>query len=493
MALQTPSLCLNDPVLRQGAVLTDALGLPLAATGNVVVVFRMRLAEGDVALRCLTRKASFEVLERRYRALIQHLEQVDAPAFVPCTYRPDEILVAGARYPVVEMPWTPGLQLHRYIEQHLHEPDALQALVDRWRVVMRQLGEAGLAHGDLSDGNVLVDEQGQIHLVDHDAAFVPALTDDPPQEVGKPDYQHPDRLDPESRNYGYYAANLDAFAALTVYLSLRAIAEDADRWRCYHTGENLIFEQADFKNPGNTPIWLDLGNSQSDEVKQLVEILESFCRASVADLPTLEDALRGRLPRRRESRPRPRAIALAEDKAPVPPPETPPAVTALDEPETRSDLTALLRKLYLSRIAAVILFALVLLLAWRGQARSSARTLSLSGPSEAIVGDLLPEDLPGFYTGYATSLDGVREPMALTIDTLYTYPGSAEVRFSYSVNWKSHHVGGVGSYNRGTGHIDLESHYLLYVARTTADEVVLASLLHREQRPLVMVNKRRTP
>jgi hypothetical protein len=54
-------------------------------------------------------------------------------------------------------------------------------------------------------------------------------------------------------------------------------------------------------------------------------------------------------------------------------------------------------------------------------------------------------------------------------------------------------VGGVGSYNSGTGHVDLESHYLLYVARATADEVVLASLLHREQRPLVMVNKRTTP
>ncbi|MCH7660024.1 MAG: hypothetical protein IH933_05410 [Euryarchaeota archaeon] len=98
-----------------------------------------------------------------------------------------------------------------------------------------------------------------------------------------------------------------------------------------------------------------------------------------------------------------------------------------------------------------------------------------------------------FYTGYTTSLDGDREPMALIIDSLDAHPDSAEARFVYSVNWKAHHVDGTGHYNKATGYIDLESHYVLYIARATADEVVLASLSHREQRPLVVVNKRRTP
>ena len=49
-ALQTPALCFNDLALKQGTVLTDPLGLPLAATGNVVVVEteRRRLKRGLV-------------------------------------------------------------------------------------------------------------------------------------------------------------------------------------------------------------------------------------------------------------------------------------------------------------------------------------------------------------------------------------------------------------------------------------------------------------
>ncbi len=488
-ALQTPSLCFDDPILRQGTVLTDHLGHPLAATGNVVVVFRMRLAEGDVALRCFTRKASFETLARRYHALNRRLKQIDVPAFAPCTYRPDEILVAETRYPVVEMPWRPGLQLHRYVERHLHEPGVLHALADQWRILMNQLSTARIAHADLADGNVLVDERGRIHLIDYDAAFAPGLEDDPPQEVGKPNYQHPNRLLPDSPDYGYYAENVDAFAALAIYVSLRALADDADRWRCYHTGENLIFEQEDYQHPGYTPIWLDLRSSQSDEVKRLVKVLESFCRASVADLPNLEDAVKGRTLRRREGAPK--AASLAEDKAPVPlKRETNAPTEANDEPapEARRDLTAPLRTLYLPALVAVLVLALVLVVSRGGQADEPMHTVSLASPSAHVPA----EALPGFYTGYATSLDGDREPMALIIDSLDAHPDSAEARFVYSVNWKAHHVDGTGHYNKATGYVDLESHYVLYIARATADEVVLASLSHREQRPLVLVNKRRT-
>jgi len=465
----------------------------LAATGNVVVVFRLRLAEGDVALRCFTRKVSFEALARRYRVLNLHLEPATSPALTPCLYRSHEILVEGVRYPVVEMPWRPGLQLHRYVERHLHEPGVLHALADEWRILMAQLRAVRFAHGDLADGNVLVDERGQIHLIDYDAAFVPGLEDEPPSEIGKPNYQHPDRLNPDGPDYGYYAANVDAFAALVVYLSLRALADDAERWRRYHTGENLIFEQDDYQNPGYTPIWLDLRNSKNGEVKHLAEVLEGYCLGSVADLPNLEEVLQGQIPRRHTGKPR--EAPLAEGKAPVPPRETHALVEAADEPapKAQSELTALLRKFYLPALAVVAVLALVVWLSWGGQADETMRRASLSTPLEAIAGELPPGDLAGFYTGYATSADGAREPIALIIDSLKVYPDSAEAHFTYSINSKAHHAGGVGRYNKDTGHLDLDSHYALYVARATAREVVLASLSHRDQRPLVRVNKRRTP
>lgn len=494
MALQTPALCFAEHHLRQGRVFTDKLGLPRAATGNVVVVFRMRLAEGDVALRCFTREASVETMERRYHALSRRFERIDVPALTPCIYRRNEILVDKRRYPVVEMPWKPGLQLHRYIEQHLHEPEVLHALADQWRILMKDLSTARIAHGDLSDGNVLVDEHGQIHLVDFDAAFTPRLADAIPLEVGKPNYQHPGRLSPDSPDYGYYAENVDAFSALAIYVSLRALADDADRWRCYHTGENLIFEQQDYQNPGYTPIWLDLRSGRDDEVRQLVEVLEGFCRAPVADLPTLEEAVESRTPHRPDEAAK--AASLAEDKAPVPPEREEKTRSDTDDeltPEAHPDLTTTLRKLYVPALAAVMVFLVVVGVVYQqGQASRPVRYVSLASPAEAGETHVPPEALPGFYTGYATSLDGDREPMALTIDSLDAHPDSAEAHFVYSVNWKAHQVGGAGHYNEATGYVDLENHYVLYIARASDDEVVLASLSHRDHRPLVLVNKRRT-
>ena len=497
-ALQTPALCFNELSLKQGSVYTDTLGLPLAATGNVVVVFRMRLAEGDAALRCYTRKVDIKALEHRYKVLNLHRDPDALPALVPSIYRSDEVLVEGTRYPVVQMPWVPGLPLHRFVEANLFKPDVLKALAHQWRVLMSQLSVGEFAHGDLSDGNVLVDEQGTIRLIDYDSAYVPLLRNDPPDEVGKPNYQHPGRLDPDGPDYGYYAHNVDAFSALVIYLSLKALADDPERWRCYHTGENLIFDRVDFRNPGYTPIWLDLRNGQSDEVQRLVEVLEGYCRTSVADLPDLEETLKGVTPQRRARVKE--ALRMADDAAAV----TPPRRTSIrEEPEKTDAATSPAvnpiarlwshKRIYVGMGSVAALAMLLLVVLMRPSQERAPGPISLRQVSEVTSAYLPPEDLAGFYTGYATSLDGEREPMALIIDSLVVDSLEADkVHFVYSVNWKAHYIGGFGRYNIATGHVDLESHYELYVARANADEVVLASLSHRDQRPLVMINKRVT-
>lgn len=488
-ALQTPTLCFKDPALKQGDVHTNALGLPMAATGNVVVVFRMSLGRDDVALRCFTRKVQLDSLVRRYDALNRHLKKNRLSALVQTQYRPDELLIDEDWFPVIQMPWLQGLPLHRYIEQHLDEPGVLNKLADQWKTLMGKLAGAKFAHGDLSDGNVLVDADGRINLIDYDAAYVPELQAEPPSEVGKPNYQHPERLDLDAPGYGYYAANVDAFPALLIYLTLRALAEDASRWECYHTGENLIFTQDDFKNPGYTPIWLDLKNGESEEVKRLCDVFESFCLASVVSLPDLKDALRGKMPsrRRREVAEQPVADYAADTYEPYA------ADPVADEPVLVEAAPAVrTRTMYIVGGGALAVIAVLLVLLVRGLMNEPSGTINMSPSSEMTTAYLVPESLPGFYSGYATSLDGEREPMALTIDSLEVFSDIREAFFTYSVNWKSHQARGLGRYNMDTGHVDLENHYILYVARATDDEIVLSSLSHRDERPLVMVNKRLT-
>ncbi len=517
-ALQTPSLCFKDPALKQGTVLLDPLGLPKVATGNVVVVFRMDLDRGNSALRCYTRKVSREALSRRYNAINAFRQVAAIPALMPCLCRPDEILIDEVRYPAILMPWAPGLQLHRFIEGHLDQPVILNALADQWRTLMVQLHTAGFAHGDLSDGNVLVDKRGVLRLIDYDAAYVPALADLPPREVGKVHYQHPGRLDPEGPDYGYYGANVDVFSALVIYLTLRALAEDAGLWQRYHSGENLIFDKDDFRHSGYTPIWLDLRSGANDEIKYLTDKLERFCQTPVTNLPDLKKALGSETPQRdrRVTAPRPEVVlkeavqsetprparrvtaprpaAALKEKGPIPQEiskEERDAAGVLLAAEAASSSSLWRRVFFVATPIMLVAFVVLLILAVRGFKHEAPGSLSLSPPPGLLTAYVHPEDLPGFYTGYATSLDGDREPMALIIDSLVVDSTKTQAHFVYSVNWKAHHNGGQGHYNMDSGYIDLESHYVLYVARATLGEVELASLSHRDERPLVRINKRR--
>jgi serine/threonine protein kinase len=188
------------------------------------------------------------------------------------------------------MEWVAGKQLQDYVEDHLREPKVLGRLADRWRGVVSGLGRVHIAHGDLQHGNILVDSQGQIRLVDYDGFFIPPLQGHPPdEEVGHANYQHAERI-----RWGYYEENVDGFSALVIYLSLLALKADPGLWDpTFHSGDNLVFSARDFKKPGLTPLWSRLKKSPEAEVRRLTAELENFCRGPVSAVPHLEAVLHG--------------------------------------------------------------------------------------------------------------------------------------------------------------------------------------------------------
>ena len=497
-ALQVPALCFQDPALKCGTITTDALGLPLAATGNVVAVFRMHRDGRDVALRCYTRPADFAALERRYAALEGLAEHIHLPALAPSRFRREEMLVGGERYGLVEMDWVPAQHLHRFIAERLGQAGTLHGLADQWRILVARLQTIRLAHGDLSDGNVLVDDRGRFRLIDFDGIFLPALADVPSGELGKADYQHPERLDASAPGYGHYADNADAFAALVIYLSLRAVAEDPSRWHRYHTGENLIFEAEDFRQPGERPLWQDLDASRDAEVRRLAGVLAEFCQMPVAELPILEEALRRRPSGR--LRPAPQKPASAErpgsDLPPAPkwlavlqeqPAAEEPA--AMPVPPLEDDVPpSWWRRRRLASLSAAVVVALVIGVVWISGGR--VQHAQSASPPEPVR-HLAPAELVGFYTGYATNEEGAREPIALTLDAPRSGEAGAPVLFAYSINWKVYQTAGAGYYDQRTGRLTLDDHYELYVAAATDEEMILASTDHDGPEPLFQVRRRR--
>ena len=90
--------------------------------------------------------------------------------------------IDGHWFPVVKMDWAPGRPFNLVIEDHLHDPASLIDLSKRWADCVYALESSCLAHGDLQHGNVLVDADLRIRLVDLDDVWIPALDGPPPSQ-----------------------------------------------------------------------------------------------------------------------------------------------------------------------------------------------------------------------------------------------------------------------------------------------------------------------
>ena len=283
-AIQNPHHCFTDPELKKGKVNTNPLGLPIGVSGNFAVVYQLQSGRKVFAVRCFIRPVTDQ--QQRYEALSRYLQAIQLPHLVNFTYLPQGILVRGQWYPVVKMDWVSGQQLHQYVAGCLQRTHVLGRLAAQWRGVLAGLSGAHIAHGDLQHGNILVNGQGTIQLVDYDGFFLPTLRGSPPAEVGHINYQHPERI-----AQGYYEENADAFPGLVIYLSLLALQTDPGLWKDFHNGENLIFRADDFKRPGQTAVWRRLKQSADAEVRRLTAELERFCQGPVSAVPDMEVVL----------------------------------------------------------------------------------------------------------------------------------------------------------------------------------------------------------
>jgi hypothetical protein len=287
-ALQVPETAFADPDLQGATPRTNALGLPQPITGAFAAVFPMTTEGGTtVAAKCFLKEHPRQ--EARYEAVAAHLADVALDALVAFEYQPEGVRVRGTAYPLLKMEWVEGTPLNRFVEAHLDAPERLARLADAWADLMAQLEAHDLAHGDLQHGNVLVqagDDELRLRLVDYDTMYVPALDGETSAEVGHRNYQHPDRTDAD------FGPTLDRFSGLVIYTALRACAHRPDLWERYDTGENLLFRDADFYAPDESPLFdtLDALDGMSDAV----EALRTACYVEPTDVPSLADVRAGR-------------------------------------------------------------------------------------------------------------------------------------------------------------------------------------------------------
>jgi hypothetical protein len=191
-AIQTPDVSFFDPELRGGHSMVNAMGIPMPRSGNFADVYEFQGAGGTKwAIKCFTREMAG--LQERYHEISKYLPQARLPFSVDFTYLPRGIRIGQACYPVLKMQWVEGFLLNEFVRNNLEKRELPNDLGQLWLRMAKRLRAAGIAHGDLQHGNVILIPGKKarslaLKLIDYDGMYVPALANRKPGEVGHPAY-----------------------------------------------------------------------------------------------------------------------------------------------------------------------------------------------------------------------------------------------------------------------------------------------------------------
>lgn len=285
-ALQMPHLTLLDPQLAQGQVEVDSLGLPFGRTGAFAITFKVSAQRRDFAFRCFLQNRP--TIHERYDGISDFLGNRPLPYFVDYRYLDSGIRVNGNEFPCLQMSWANGVPLGVYVDKNHQDQGRMTALQQQIQGLALALEVAGVAHGDIQGGNLLIGSGGEIKLVDYDGMFVPSLKAFGALENGHPNFQHPMRAKVQP-----FDATLDRFSFALLHTVLGALIEDPSLWiRLKADPDKFLLGEADFANPYTSSGFLELEKlSRSGESARALQAVASSAFESV---PSFTDFLVGR-------------------------------------------------------------------------------------------------------------------------------------------------------------------------------------------------------
>lgn len=271
-ALQNTGVCFHDQELKTGRVELTSLGLPKAISGNFASVFSMTGASGKrYAVKCFTREVGGQ--NKRYEAIHEVLANLARPWQVGFEYITQGVLVDGRWHPILRMEWVEKSKtLIPWLEENLGQPGRILHVAEQFAASIEDLQRAGIAHGDLQHGNLLIDTNDRLRVIDYDGMFVPSIKDLGSNELGLANYQHPLRSNTD------FAAHLDRFSAWLIYGSLLSLAAHPGLWWTFRKDgdEKLLFGKEDFTGPLDAIKRIGLlGPPHSEVARLLTESLTS--------------------------------------------------------------------------------------------------------------------------------------------------------------------------------------------------------------------------
>jgi serine/threonine protein kinase len=273
-AIKNSDIFLKIPELKGAKPRFNPKGSPFACVGGFNVVFQLEHQNKKWAFRVWHVPMGEHAV--RYRKISKYLSENKLPYFAGFIYDEKGILVNGNLYDTIRMEWLEGKLLKEYIEENLSNKSKLTKLVNDFLEMSKTLRKNKISHGDLQEGNILIDKNGNMKLVDYDSVCIPAIEGQKELVTGLKGYQHPSRF-----KVGKASLKADFFSELVIYLSILALSENTNLWIKYQVKDTqyLLFTENDFEDFENSEIYKDL-QKLSNSIKSLTRLLSSYLSVS---------------------------------------------------------------------------------------------------------------------------------------------------------------------------------------------------------------------
>ncbi|MGJ1502070.1 protein kinase domain-containing protein [Sphingobacterium multivorum] len=269
-AIKNSETFLRVPELQGAKPRLNKNGSPFAFVGGFNMVFQLEHQNKKWAFRVW--HVPMGEHTNRYRKISKYLSEKKLPYFADFIYEEKGILVNGNLLDTIRMEWLEGKLLKEYLEENLGNKNKLTKLANDFLEMCKTVRENKISHGDLQEGNILIDRNGNIKLVDYDSICIPEIEGQKELVTGLKGYQHPSRF-----KAGKASLKADYFSELVIYLSILALSENSNLWNKYQVKDTqyLLFTETDFEDFANSEIYNDL-QKLSNSIKSLTRILNSY-------------------------------------------------------------------------------------------------------------------------------------------------------------------------------------------------------------------------
>lgn len=284
------SSCIKTPALVRPSILKD--GHPIEKgvrlikySGGFCVVFPYQTPTQKYAVRCW--HAEVSDAKRRSQLIAEALKKANLPYFVGFEFFEEGIMTQQGMQPLVVMDWVDAKPLKKFLAEHISDSDVINEVAENFKRMVADLHANHFSHGDLQHGNIMVQSDNSLVLVDYDSMYVPELKGMPDEIKGLVGYQHKARWRNEK-----VSEKADYFSELIIYISLNALAKMPSLWADLNMEdtETLLFSGEDIESCGSTNIFKVLKTDR--ELSPWIDRLCDFMsKSSIDELVPLEEAI----------------------------------------------------------------------------------------------------------------------------------------------------------------------------------------------------------